>query len=165
MPDDKITQTEPKRWGNYLYELAEPRAHAAKVVLQMLIGAGTVCVLGYDAINLLGIPAPQSLRDAAPLEIIARGLEYAAGVELAYMLFTDGPDEAIQPLILGLSAATLLTISGTASVVTIIAAPAYVLTISLLLWLKTIYFSGKENADEDSQAESRSNTDIGTHHG
>jgi hypothetical protein len=40
------------------------------------------------------------------------------------MLFTDGPDEAIQPLILGLSAATLLAVSGTLTATSLIATPA-----------------------------------------
>jgi hypothetical protein len=35
----------------------------------------------------------------------------SAGIELAYMLFTPGPDEAVEPLILGLASAALLTAS------------------------------------------------------
>jgi drug/metabolite transporter (DMT)-like permease len=39
---------------------------------------------------------------------IGVGLAVAAAVELAYTLFTDGPDEALDPLMLGLSAALIL---------------------------------------------------------
>jgi len=39
------------------------------------------------------------------------GLALAAVVELTYTLFTDGPDEALDPLILGLSSFLLLKIS------------------------------------------------------
>ena len=51
------------------------------------------------------------LRDTPTLAIVGEALMFSAGVELAYMLFTPGPDEAVQPLILGLAAAGLLVAS------------------------------------------------------
>lgn len=39
-------------------------------------------------------------------------LAAAAVIELAYTFFTDGPDEAIDPLILGLSSAMLIQVAG-----------------------------------------------------
>jgi len=45
------------------------------------------------------------------LEIVSYGLGISAAIELAYMLFTPGPDEAIQPLILGIASALLLIVS------------------------------------------------------
>jgi hypothetical protein len=43
--------------------------------------------------------------------IITAGLAAAAAVELAYTLFTPGPDEALDPLMLGLSAGILLLVT------------------------------------------------------
>lgn len=45
------------------------------------------------------------------LAIIGDGLALSAGVDLAYMLFTPGPDEVIMPLLTGLSATIVLMIS------------------------------------------------------
>ncbi|MFM0016708.1 MULTISPECIES: hypothetical protein [Paraburkholderia] len=42
---------------------------------------------------------------------IAAALAVSAGLDLGYMLFTDGPDEALQPLLLCLSSAAFYTIS------------------------------------------------------
>jgi hypothetical protein len=41
------------------------------------------------------------------LDIVGGVLAYAAAIELAYMLVTPGPDEAVQPLILGLASVVL----------------------------------------------------------
>jgi hypothetical protein len=35
----------------------------------------------------------------------------SAALDLAYMLFTEGPDEAVQPLIVGIAAAVLISVS------------------------------------------------------
>jgi hypothetical protein len=45
------------------------------------------------------------------LTIVGYALQFSAGTELAYMLFTPGPDEAIEPLIFGLAATALIEIS------------------------------------------------------
>jgi hypothetical protein len=42
---------------------------------------------------------------------IAYALAVAAAIELAYTLFTPGPDEALDPLMLGLSSALLLLVT------------------------------------------------------
>lgn len=49
------------------------------------------------------------------LLIISVSLAVAASLELAYTLFTPGPDEAVDPLILGISAVFLYLASGLAS--------------------------------------------------
>ena len=48
---------------------------------------------------------------AESVQIIAYALAAAAAVELAYTLFTPGPDEALDPLMLGLSSGLLLLIT------------------------------------------------------
>ena len=42
---------------------------------------------------------------------IGNALAVSAGIELSYMLFTDGPDETIEPLMLAIAAAAFYTIS------------------------------------------------------
>lgn len=42
---------------------------------------------------------------------IASALAISAGLDLGYMLFTDGPDEALQPLMLCISSAAFYTIA------------------------------------------------------
>jgi hypothetical protein len=86
----------------------------AKAMLQMLTGIVIVIALFLKAFleaKLLHCPSLDFLADAPVLAIVGHGLMYAAGFELAHMLFTPGPDEAIQPVILGLASAVLLIIS------------------------------------------------------
>lgn len=47
----------------------------------------------------------------ATLPVIAAALAASAAIELAYTLFTPGPDEALDPLMLGLSAGILYLVS------------------------------------------------------
>lgn len=44
-------------------------------------------------------------------QYIGKALGISAGIDLGYMLFTEGPDEALTPLLLGVSSAAFLTIS------------------------------------------------------
>lgn len=66
-------------------------------------------VLVYFA-GTFGIPLLQLIAGAQPLDLIAYGLFFSTGVDLAYMLFTPGPDEAIDPVMTGLAAGILLGI-------------------------------------------------------
>jgi len=45
------------------------------------------------------------------LQIVSIGLGAATAVELAYMLFTPGPDEAIQPVMMGIASFVLYALS------------------------------------------------------
>jgi hypothetical protein len=98
-----------------MYRKYEPYAKNIKIALQMLIGLLLVIFLlvkvCIDALNALGYPVPVSLVNPNPLSIVAYGLFFSSGVELAFMLFTPGPDEAIDPLMMGLAAAILLDVS------------------------------------------------------
>jgi hypothetical protein len=65
-----------------------------KTAIQMLIGVGAIlflCVMLWESGRW------QFPDDKLVLELIAKALALAAAVELAYTLFTDGPDEAIDP--------------------------------------------------------------------
>ena len=98
-----------------MYRKYEPYAKIIKIALQMLIGLILVILLlvkaSIDALNALGYPVLVSLVNPNPLSIVAYGLFFSSGVELAFMLFTPGPDEAVDPLMMGLAAAILLDVS------------------------------------------------------
>ncbi|HIF9056290.1 TPA: hypothetical protein ACX6SN_004106 [Photobacterium damselae] len=53
----------------------------------------------------------QRLLDIKSFIYIGNALAISAGIELSYMLFTDGPDETIQPLMLAIAASAFYTIS------------------------------------------------------
>ena len=66
-----------------------------------------------------------------------RMLIYSAGVELAYMLFTPGPDEAIEPVLLGLASSVLIIISDeTVNWKDALVAPLLCLAIGFLFFIK-----------------------------
>jgi len=97
-----------QRDGSKLYKAADPRAEWIKAIVQMLIGVATVATIAV----VVWIPRFNSIGIAElALRIVAIGLALAAVVELTYTLFTDGPDEALNPLILGLSSFILIKIS------------------------------------------------------
>lgn len=73
-----------------IYDSLQPRAKKVKAVLQMAIGIITVTAVGWRYFDTLGDGDPTSLF----LNGIGIGLAAAAAIELAYTLFTDGPDEA-----------------------------------------------------------------------
>jgi len=88
----------PDSWdGAALYRQADKRAQWVKVIVQMAIGIGTVIAVAI----LIWFP---QLRTGGIAELalrtVASGLALAAVVELTYTLFTEGPDEAPDPLIL-----------------------------------------------------------------
>lgn len=45
------------------------------------------------------------------LVYVASALAISCGIQLAYMLITDGPDEAVEPLMLGIASTALLVLS------------------------------------------------------
>jgi hypothetical protein len=96
------------RNGATLYGDIDKPAQWVKAVVQMAIGVGTVIAVAI----LVWFP---SLRTGGiaefALRIVATGLALAAVVELTYTFFTEGPDEALDPLILGLSSFILIKLS------------------------------------------------------
>lgn len=109
-----------------LYEMCGPWAKKFKIGLQFLIGIGLALLLlakTFVAVSFLGPPLCrlipwvcralriQQLVALPTLALVAKALEYSAGFELAYTLFTEGPDEAVEPVIMGLAAAMLLGLS------------------------------------------------------
>jgi hypothetical protein len=93
-----------------VYSAVEDHARNVKAVLQMIIGVVAVCVVGW---HFLEVPI-HSTHQATSLLIdgIGVGLAAAAVLELAYTLFTSGPDEALDPLMLAVAAALLIQLAG-----------------------------------------------------
>lgn len=83
------------------------------------------------------------------LDLVARALAYSAGVDLAYMLFTPGPDEAIEPLILGLASAILFSISNISDIADLELAKEiglYVLILFFLFFMKALFIPKKDKS-------------------
>jgi hypothetical protein len=90
--------------GIWLYRHGQPSAHAVKVVLQMIVGVGAVIDIGRHvahAIAIRTVSSPLAPSTVVSVRIIAYALAVAAAIELAYTLFTPGPDEALDPLMFG----------------------------------------------------------------
>ena len=97
-----------------LYNFLRHYAESVKILIQMVIGVILSIALVIDGIAFLfyvsSKPSTIVISPYNPLDIIAYGLFFSTGVDLAYMLFTPGPDEAIEPVMTGLAAAILLGI-------------------------------------------------------
>ena len=101
-----------------LYSIAEPKAKKIKILIQMAIGIGVAFLIVIEMISLIypevrNIVPPKIniLISKNILEMVSLGLGAATAIELAYMLFTDGPDEAVDPLIMGIASFVLAQLS------------------------------------------------------
>ncbi len=90
------------------YRSAGPVAHWIKAVLQMIIGAAAALATTGWAIWRLFVGDDIDKISKGLFSYIGFALAAAAAVELAYTLYTHGADEALDPLMLGLSAALLV---------------------------------------------------------
>jgi hypothetical protein len=119
------------------YDWLEPKALIVKTYLQMMVGiAIAVLLFAY----LVGWN-PLKIEGKNPLSIVSYGLMFAAGIELAYMLFTRGPDEAVDPVILGLASALLLELSqGDFTWIDAAVVPGLCGSIGLMFWTKSRFF-------------------------
>ena len=116
------------------YKRLEGPARTLKATLQMLIGAGAIIALGaHFVVHWLG-PGLPSLHKATTTLLggIGAALAAAAVVELAYTLFTPGPDEVLDPLMLGVAAGLLLLAGGLESGIQLSQAVAF-LVLGILL--------------------------------
>jgi len=103
-----------------LYRFAARPAFLIKVICQMLLGLGIAIALiakvymlvltDYQCLaetNTLG----NRIRCANTLSIMAYGLALYAGFELAFRMFREGIQGAVDPLIIGVCSAFLLILS------------------------------------------------------
>jgi hypothetical protein len=89
-----------------------PCAGSARVLIQMAIGillVAYVLHLAWDFVLFRDID--NHMKYGNLLGIIGYGLVVSAGVDLAYMLFTPKLDEAVEPLIVALSAGAIILLS------------------------------------------------------
>lgn len=132
-------------------------AEKFKNLLQLLIAIGIIIVLGIKLLyhadrifELDWITFPKYLiiiLRLPALDLVAKALAYAAGIDLAYMLLTPGPDEAIEPLILGLASAILYSISNIGDPDLRLAAEIglYVVILSFLFLMKALFIPVEED--------------------
>jgi hypothetical protein len=102
--------------GVWLYTRSKAWAYGIKVLLQMLVAIGAVVDIGMHVAHSVSAgtgSAPLAPPATTSIQVIAYALAVAAAIELAYTLFTPGPDEALDPLMLGLSSGLLLLITST----------------------------------------------------
>jgi ABC-type uncharacterized transport system permease subunit len=112
----------------------------------MLVGVIAVCVVGWQFLFF-------SVKDPTTLILngISIGLAAAAALELAYTLFTPGPDEALDPLMLALSATLLLKLTQLSSSVSMGEAVALLLLGLLLAILFATRLMLAERDEEDER--------------
>jgi transcriptional regulator with XRE-family HTH domain len=96
------------RTGKDLYNKVQPRAELFKGVIQIAIGIAVIIIFSHQFFSR-GHKQPDIALSA--LGLVGYGLAVSAAVELAYTFFTKGPDEALDPLILGVSSFTLIALS------------------------------------------------------
>ncbi|MFY8325386.1 hypothetical protein [Pseudoalteromonas sp. ZZD1] len=135
--------------------------HVIKVYLQFIIGLLLICVLGFK--GLCEILETTHLLDYFPetavvthilgvdtFSYIANTLAISAGIELGYMLFTNGPDEAIEPLMLGVTSAAFYTLSANFGGSWVLG--IYALSILVLMYcLKKYKDWGLDHEDEEPE--------------
>ncbi len=118
-----------------LYNFLRHYAESIKIILQMSIGVILGIALLIDGfaflLSVFGNPSKISFATFNPLDIIAYGLFFSTGVDLAYMLFTPGPDEAIDPVMTGLAAAILLGIGNIGDISKLDIQHAIILTLAV----------------------------------
>ena len=90
------------------YRSVAPKARYFKSIVQMVIGVTAAFFAIREAWHGLATIDDVTVVQNHVFEAIALGLAVAAAVELAYTLFTPGPDEALDPLMLAVSAALIL---------------------------------------------------------
>jgi len=131
-------------------ERIEAIAKHLKTAIQMIIG---IIIIGVLAIHLLwGLAQNGKLTveelTFTPLQIVGVGLIFSTAVELAYLLFTLGPDEAIDPIITGVAAILLLRIPSPTSqeditFIRITEIAVYGLIITIFFWVRELYLNGE----------------------
>jgi hypothetical protein len=141
-----------------LYEMRFPKTIlSVKVAIQFVIGLLLMLLLSFKGIlhllRLIGISVPYNLAENLlrinVFYLIGIALGFSAGIELAYMLFTDGPDEAIRPLIMGVASAALFSIGGQSSDSWVIG--VYSLSLLVLLYSLKKYKDWKLDESETTE--------------
>ncbi|RUT72931.1 hypothetical protein [Ancylomarina longa] len=131
-----------------------------KNIVQFTIGVGLFVLVGYKMLESMGAtldtypfweefkPLYCKYDQIKLLEIVSIGLGAATAVELAYMLFTPGPDEAVQPVMMGIASFVLYALSlynGDTNGLTLIGIAILALCIPVLFYTKEWMDSKSKN--------------------
>lgn len=150
-----------------LYRFLARPAYLIKVICQMLLGLGMAITL-IAKVYMLVLTDYQCLADTVTLgnrircgntlAIMAYGLAFYAGFELAFRMFRDGIHGVIDPLIIGVCSAFLLILSmlnlDNANWQVAMLLTSLTLTVVALLFFRyqiTVMESGKESAGSISK--------------
>ena len=142
----------PRQQPAAMYARYGPHAEKIKISLQMIVGVIlTAFIIVYIiyrasyAIVLAIFPTLHiPLLDVSPLTIVGVALAISTAFELAYTLFTDGPDEAVNPVITGVAAGILLLISPNLAFSGAGAVALLALALVVLFILKAFFIENKE---------------------
>lgn len=67
--------------------------------------------IGFPTAWIQDLQIIKHILSTSILALVSQAVMVSAAIELAYMLFTPGPDEAVDPLILGIAGTALLVMS------------------------------------------------------
>jgi hypothetical protein len=129
--------------GHNLDEIQE-RAREVKRRVQLLIGTGVVVLLvPYTLFTLL------SEGEFDPLRIVGVGLLFSTAIELAFLLFTPGPDEALDPVITGIAGILLYRAPVTEAISygRIAEMGVYAVIIASLVLVRGPFFKGEQERE------------------
>src|SRR5690242_7990549 len=96
-------------------------ANHVRIALQMVLGMFVLFAIVKDGIHLFTMHS-ETDGIAQILKDIGEILAFSAALDLAYMLFTPGPDEAVDPVIVAIAAAMLILVSSAKETFTKVAA-------------------------------------------
>jgi hypothetical protein len=150
-----------------LYDIWKLRAKSIKTIIQMFIGIALAVLILIEFIHYVADPIPLPLLTAQTLGIVGTALAVSTAFELAYTLFTPGPDEAVDPLLTGLAAFILLVVSGITTITLDNASGVALLVLVLIVLFILRYFfieekglrhllDGKATDAQQSSASARS---------
>lgn len=95
------------RWvGFNPYRALQPWARVTKALLQMAVGTGLIVTLTVAIFHHKEPLSPEFI-----LGRVSLALALSTGIELGYTLFTDGPDEILDPAMMAVSAGIILLVS------------------------------------------------------
>ncbi|KAE8177297.1 PTS sugar transporter subunit IIC [Photobacterium carnosum] len=97
----------------------ESKVEKFKTVLQYCVGAYIFAFVIIKTLVYVDVPLDwltewkviKHILSTSVLGLVSKAVMVSAAIELAYMLFTPGPDEAVDPFILGIAGTALLVMS------------------------------------------------------
>lgn len=148
----KIRQALSRIRGPWLYAQLKGPAEGVKVLLQMIVGVtGSAFVIVTVLEDMHGGMSPTYMGRHV-LMIISASLAVAASLELAYTLFTPGPDEAVDPLLLGISAVFLYLVSKLDNFTWSegLSAVLFAVTLTILFGVRQYFIDGEDVQESQS---------------